>query len=220
MLSPGSIVSIFGTNLGPATGLIGQFVPGTGRLTTSLGGVSVMFNGSPAPLFFASSGQINAQVPFEMAGQSSSNVVVTYASAASAPVNVRIGAARPGIFVRPGSSQGIIQHVDGSLNSSSNAVARGQAVVVYATGQGTVNPALPTGAPAGGSPLNGASQAVQAFVGGKQAQVLFGGMTPQFVGLLQVNLIVPNDAPSGPSVPITINVGGVDSQPNVTLAVQ
>ncbi len=219
-LAPGEIVSIFGTNLGPAAGVIGQFVPGTGRLTTSLGGVSVMFNGSRAPLFFVSSGQINAQVPFEMAGQSSANVVVTYEAAASAPVSVRIGAAQPAIFVRPGTSQGIIQHVDGSLNGAGNAVARGQAVVVYATGQGTVNPALATGAPAAASPLSGATQPVQAFVGGKQALVLFGGMTPQFVGLLQVNLVVPNDAPAGPNVPITINVGGVDSQPNVTMAVR
>jgi uncharacterized protein (TIGR03437 family) len=52
------------------------------------------------------------------------------------------------------------------------------------------------------------------------AQVLFGGLTPQFVGLLQVNAIVPTNAPTGGAVPISINVGGFDSQPNVTLAVR
>lgn len=217
---PGEIISIFGTSLGPAGGEVGTLNPGTGRLVTSLAGVSVTFNGVRAPLFFASAGQINAQVPFEMAGTSTANVVVSYQLATSPPVTIPIGSAQPGIFIRAGASQGIIQNQDGSLNGSTNPVARGQAVVVYATGQGALQPALPTGALASASPLSGAVQNVTATVGGVSAQVLFGGMTPQFVGLLQVNVIVPTNAPTGPDVAISINIGGVDSQPNVTLAVR
>jgi uncharacterized protein (TIGR03437 family) len=218
--TPGEIVSIFGTGLGPAGGAVGALNPGTDRLNTILAGVTVTFNGVRAPLFYASAGQINAQAPFEMAGQASASVVVTHQLAASQPITVPIAAARPGVFVRPGGSQGIIQHQDGSLNSATNAIARGQAIIIYATGQGAVRPALPTGALASASPLSGAAQTVTATVGGVPAQVLFGGLTPQFVGLLQVNAIVPANAPTGGAVPISINVGGVDSQPNVTLAIR
>lgn len=217
---PGEIVSLFGSGLGPAGGQVGGLNPGTGRLNNSLAGVSVTFNGIRAPLFFASAGQINAQVPFEMANTSTANVVVSYQLATSPPVTIPIGSTQPGIFVRPGASQGIIQHQDGSLNTAANAVARGQAVVIYATGQGAVQPALATGALASAAPLNGAVQAVTATIGGFPAEVLFGGLTPQFVGLLQVNAIVPSNAPTGPDVPLSINIGGVNSQPNVTLSVR
>jgi len=217
---PGEIVSLFGIGLGPAGGEVGALNPGTGRLNNSLAGVSVTFNGIRAPLFFASTGQINAQVPFEMASTSTANVVVNYQLATSPPVTIPIGSTQPGIFVRPGASQGIIQHQDGSLNTAANAVARGEAVVVYATGQGALEPALATGALASAAPLNGAVQTVTATIGGFPAEVLFGGMTPQFVGLLQVNVVVPPNAPIGPNVPVSINIGGVNSQPNVTLAVR
>jgi uncharacterized protein (TIGR03437 family) len=218
--APGEIVSIFGAGLGPAGGQVGRLNPGTNRLNTTLGGVFVTFNGSRAPLFFVSGGQINAQVPFEVAGQSTANVVVSYGLAASQPVSIPIGAAHPGIFTVPGSSQGIIQNQDGTLNSPTNQVPRGQAIVIYATGQGAINPTLPTGALAIASPLSGAAQNVTATIGDRPAQVLFAGLTPFFVGLLQVNVLVPNDAPTGASVPVSINVGGLASQPNVTLAVR
>src|SRR5436305_13290330 len=60
-VAPGSIVSIFGTEL--ATSLAqADTVP----LSNSLGGVSVTFNGVPAPLYFVSAGQINAQIPWNV----------------------------------------------------------------------------------------------------------------------------------------------------------
>jgi uncharacterized protein (TIGR03437 family) len=217
---PGEIVSLFGIGLGPPAGEVGALNPGTGRLNNSLAGVSVTFNGIRAPLFFASAGQINAQVPFEVGNTSTANVVVNYQLASSAPVTIPIASTQPGIFVIPGTSQGIIQNQDGSLNTADNAVARGQAVVIYATGQGAVQPALATGALASGSPLNGSVQSVTATIGGVPAEVLFGGLTPQFVGLLQVNVIVPSNAPTGPNVPVSVNVGGVNSQANVSLAVR
>src|SRR5690242_516181 len=66
VLAAGSIVSIYGSFLisAPAQAL---GVP----LPDSLAGLSVAFGGIDAPLYYVSSGQINAQVPWEMAGQSS-----------------------------------------------------------------------------------------------------------------------------------------------------
>jgi len=216
--APGEIVSIFGTNLGPANGVVGT-LDSAGRLAASLAGVTVTFNGVPAPLFFASQGQINAQAPFETAGQSTASVIARYQGTASAPVSVGIRNARPGIFVVPGSSRGIIANQDGALNSASNPIDRGRVVIIYATGQGVVDPPLDTGQLAPASPLSSAP-AVTVTFGGRPGRVLFGGMTPGFAGLMQVNVEVPSDAPTGNAVPVVVTVAGVSSQPNVTLAVR
>ena len=206
-VAPGEIISIFGTGLGPATGVAGG-LDGNGRLSAAVAGVNVTFNGVAAPLFYVSQGQINAQVPFEVTGQSNADIVVTYQSAASSAVRVPVAAARPGIFV--------VLNEDLTLNGPSNPARI--AAVVFATGQGAIGPALGTGELAPLSPLSSATQLVTATVGGRPAPVLFAGMTPTFVGLLQVNIDLRGDLPSGPNVPITITVGGVSTQPNVTLA--
>jgi len=218
--APGEIVSLFGTGLGPAAGAVGGLDPATGRLTTTLAGSVVTFNGVRAPLFFASDRQINAQAPYEMAGQSSAAVVVSYQGVASNPDTVMLGAARPGIFQRPGASQGIILNQDGALNGAGAAAARGSVVVVFGTGQGAIEPPLASGALAPASPLSVASQPVTATIGDRPARVLFAGLTPGFAGLLQLNVEVPADAPVGSSVPVVVTVGGIASQANVTLAVQ
>jgi uncharacterized protein (TIGR03437 family) len=220
-VTPGEIVSIFGTGLGPAAGVSGGIDPITGGLAASVGGVTVTFNGAPAPLFYAGQNQLNVQVPFEVAGQAGANISVRYQASVSSLVNVPVTSASAGIFQLPGSTQGVILNQDNTVNSPSNPAARGSVVQVYATGQGAVQPPLTTGqlAPALG-PLSNAQQAVTATIGGQTADVRFAGMAPNFVGLLQVNVAVPLGAPQGSSVPIMLNIGGALSQPNVTLAIQ
>ena len=89
----GSLVSIFGTNLA-STSSAATSVP----LSTSLGGVKVTFNNIAAPLNYVSGGQINAQMPFELTGSSTAQVVVTNSGAASAPQTVQVASIAPGIF--------------------------------------------------------------------------------------------------------------------------
>ena len=216
--APGEIISIFGVGLGPSVGVQGG-LDTAGRLSTAVGDVTVAFNGVRAPLFFVSATQINAQAPLELAGQSSAAVVVSYQGNSSPPATVGITRARPGIFQLAGSSQGVILNQDGSLNGSANPAARGQVVVIFATGQGMLDPPLATGVRAPASPLSSAS-AVTATFGGAPGRVLFGVMTPGFVGLMQVNAELPADAPTGASVPVSISVAGAASQANVTMAVQ
>jgi len=67
-LAPGEIFSIFGQGIGPQTAATGAF-DATGMLSTAVSGVQVLFNGTPAPLYYVQSQQINAQVPYEVAGQ-------------------------------------------------------------------------------------------------------------------------------------------------------
>ena len=57
-VAPFQLISIFGTNLGPAQG-----VGAPDSKTTSLAGVTVMFDGVPAKLLYVSQSQINVAVP-------------------------------------------------------------------------------------------------------------------------------------------------------------
>ena len=136
------------------------------------------------------------------------------------PVELAVATARPGIFRLPassGPSRAIVQNQNGSLNDASNPARRGEAIVIYLTGVGAVEPAVPTGSAApSAEPLARAALPVTARIGDAPAQVLFTGMTPGFVGLAQANVLVPANAPIGAAVPLTV---AVDGQPDSSLIV-
>jgi uncharacterized protein (TIGR03437 family) len=209
-VSPGEIIALYGNDLGPATGVPNAgYDPSTGALPTTLGGVGVSFDGQAAPLFYVSSGQVNVQVPYEVAGKSTTSIVVSYNGLSSAAVSVPVLAARPGIFGYNG--QALILTLSGAVVDASHPVSRGQSVILFGTGPGLVNPPVPTGKPAPVSPLSQASNPL-AQIGGHSALVSFAGMAPGFAGLLQINLQVPPDAPTGSSVPLAISINGVPAQ--------
>jgi uncharacterized protein (TIGR03437 family) len=191
-VAPGEIVSIFGSGLGPDTPLIGK-LDDSGWLPRTLGDTAVDFDGQPAPLFYVASGQINAQVPFEAGSRTSTRIHLRYRDSGS-EVIMPIAPGSPAIFgdpVRPA-----VVNEDGSLNDPSHPARRGSVVVVYGTGQGVVDPPLETGAAAPAKPLSLAA-GLTASIAGLPAAVEFAGMTPGFVGLLQVNLVVPKETPVG-----------------------
>jgi uncharacterized protein (TIGR03437 family) len=64
VVAPSQLLSLFGTGLGPATGVAAK-----DNSTTSLAGVKVTFGGEAAPLLYVSSSQINVAVPFDVLGQ-------------------------------------------------------------------------------------------------------------------------------------------------------
>ncbi len=218
-VSPGEIISIFGTNVGPATPVPNRGFDTSGSLPTDLGDVNVYFGGVLAPLFYVSAAQINVQVPYEVANVSATSVSVQVGGAESDRISVPVVPGTPGIFQIPGTAQAIVVNQDGSLNSAQTPAPRGSVVTIYATGQGVVSPPVETGKAASGTALSGASN-VTAMVGGVPARVLFGGMTPGFVGLLQVNAEIPAGATPGPAVTIQIGAAGGVSQPAATIAVQ
>ena len=153
-VAPGEIVSIFGVDMGPTTGAQPTgFDPATGLLGSTLAGVSVMFDGQPAPLFFVRADQINAQAPFEISGQANTSVAVSFNGLTSSAAQVAVVSAHPALFANAGSAI-VVHNDDGSLNSPSNPVGRGEAVLIFGTGQGVVSPAVATGQPASGSPLS------------------------------------------------------------------
>ncbi|MEZ5365824.1 MAG: hypothetical protein R2748_26705 [Bryobacterales bacterium] len=207
-VAPGEIVSIFGVDMGPAAGMAPN-APSL-SLPTTLGQVRVTFDGIPAPLFFVSANQINAQVPFEVAGRGTTTATIFYQGRFSQDVDLSVAPAAPGVFT--------VANQDGSLNSAVNPEARGRALIVYVTGQGEVAPAVATGRLAPSSPRSGLTQ-VSATIGGQPATPLFAGLTPGFAGLAQVNLLIPDDTPTGPATPLTITLRGVSTQSGVTVAI-
>ncbi|HMD71822.1 MAG TPA: SBBP repeat-containing protein [Bryobacteraceae bacterium] len=210
-VAPGEIVSIFGSNLGPSVGVPNAgYDPATGALPTALGNVSVSFDGQAAPLFFVRNDQINVQVPYEVAGKSATSIVVTYNGAPSAAVSVPVTAVSPGIFQYNGRTL-VLNAVAGAIVDGGNPASRGDYVILFGTGPGLVDPPVPTGKPATASPYN-LVRSPQAQIGGRVVPVAFAGMTPGFTGLMQINLQVPADAPTGSDVPLQLSVNGILAQ--------
>lgn len=208
-LAPGGLFTIFGANLASGTATASS-VP----LATALLGTEVRVNGTAVPLAFVSPGQINAQLPYEI-GPGEAEVVVASNGTASAARRATIRATAPGIF-EYGVNRAVVTNANFSVNAANNPARAGEAVTVYLTGMGALDNAVATGAAASADPLSRAASAVTAKIGGVEAQVLFAGLSPGFVGLAQVNLVVP---PLGAGeYPLELNIGGVTSNlPVVTV---
>jgi len=233
-LAPGSIVSVFGTGLSAGMDAAAGSIP----LPTELGGVTAEVDGVPAPLFFSSEPQINIQLPnapiqpplTEEGGSTSQantvTVVVKHSGAESNPVEVELAAHSPAIFTADfGTGRGVAFDVDGKLAQpvgslqGSKPIKRGEPLIIFATGLGETNPPIVPGS----NSLDMERRTVTlptVTIGGVDAPVLFSGMSPQFVAVYQVNVRVPSDAPTGDAVPLIIEIGGVASRADVTIAVE
>ena len=209
-VAPGSLISLFGTFTGTSTAGASS-IP----LPPSLGGASVTINGTPAPLNFVTTGQINAQVPWAIAS-GPATAIVTSGGIASAPFQFTVAAAYPGIFVF-GTNRAVVQNQDFSLNTTGSPAAVGSFITVYMTGGGAVNPPIATGAASpGGSTLAQVTAPHSATIGGQPADVQFLGMAPGFVAVVQANVKVP--ALSAGDYPLVITIGGQKSNgPLVTV---
>jgi len=142
-----------------------------------------------------------------------------------------VGVAAPGIFTFPGgvgqavayaNSDGAIAAPNGSgLPFSSRPAKIGDpaTLVILATGLGPVNPPVKTGANANDGQLHQTATMPQVMVGGVAAQVVFSGMTPQFVGVYQLNIVIAAGTPTGNAIPLQISMNGVTSRADVTIAV-
>ena len=203
-VAAGSYVAIFGANLATVTAQA-QNVP----LPTTLGNTSVTFNGIPAPLYFVSSGQINAQVPFNVPAGNAS-IQVTQGTAGSVLGTVTISGVSPGIFVLdPTTNAGAFFHGStfGEITSSSPAHTN-EVISIYATGLGALTTPVTAGTAGPSTPLAYTVGTPTVTIGGMQAVVSFSGLAPGLVGLYQLNVTVPAGVPAGAQL-LQIDIGGV-----------
>lgn len=221
-ISPGEIVTLGGTALGPSTAA-GLALNSDGTVATTIGGVQVLFNGVPGPMVYAGPNLISAVAPYELAGSSNVSVQVVCNGVGSNALRLPVAASVPGIFTAnsAGTGPGAILNQDYSVNSPSNPASKGSEVTIYATGEGQTSPQGVTGSVTPISANTAApAQPVTVQIAGQPATVLFAGEAPGFVsGVLQVNVQVPANAASG-DLPVTVSVGGVPSQDGVTVSVR
>lgn len=215
---PGEIVSIFGIGLGPASAAQGS-LNSSGVLSTEIFGTRVLIAGFAAPLFYAQDTQVNAQVPYEIAGSSTADVEVFFQGISGGKITLAVANSEPGIFtLRSGSGPAVIVNQDGSLNSEANPASSGSVITLFATGEGLDQPAAEDGKPSA-APLPKPMLPVTLNVGAAPAEILFAGTAPGYAGLMQINArLPPNVVPGRTSV--VLRVGTAASQAGVTIAVR
>jgi uncharacterized protein (TIGR03437 family) len=221
-VAPGENIVIFGSGIGPPAVTKGTVTNGV--VDTSAAATRVLFDGAPAPMIYASATQSSAMVPYGLAGRAATNVVVEYQGVQSSPVAYTVTTAAPGIYSQnqTGTGPGAILNQDYSVNLPGRPAPKGSVVAVYMTGAGltvgAVDGAIATG-------LLSPVLPVSATVGGIPVAPAYAGASPGIVtGVLQVNLPIPLNAPSGPAVPLVITVGtgatAVSTQAGITVAVE
>jgi uncharacterized protein (TIGR03437 family) len=223
-IGPGEIISIFGTNAGPSTPQTFTLTT-AGTVPTTLGGVTVTFNNVSAPLIYVSATQINAIVPYEVAGQTTVPVEVQFGGMTSAILQANVVATDPGIFSvsQGGSGQGAILNQDYSVNGANNPAAKGSVIQIFATGEGQLVPAVATGSVTPGAPpfSKPVATPVTVTIGGQTAQIEYAGEAPTLVsGVIQINAVIPAGAASG-NQPVVVTIGtNSNTNQNITVAVQ
>lgn len=211
-VAPGEIATLFGNNLTSATGInLTSSLP----LPTEFLDVAVHVNGSPVPLFAIDNvngqQQINFQVPWEVANQTTATIEVLRSGVVSQSATVPVVAAQPGIinYSSGGNNFGVILHANYQLADIGHPVQAGETVLVYCTGLGVVH-----SPPADGAAASGQTTIATPVVtiGGISAAVPFSGLAPGFVGLNQVNVVIPQGVPSG-NQPVVLKMGSAASPP-------
>jgi uncharacterized protein (TIGR03437 family) len=181
-VAAGGLISIFGAGLAAGTGQ----APGP-SLPLTLSGTSVTVNGEDAPLLYAISGQVNAQIPFSVRGPATLRLTTATGFAETA---ITVSDTAPAIFPAG------VWHGTGTPVTTGSPVRPGEALVIYLTGLGQVNGGGATGQAAPFSPLTPALVPVEVEIGDRSLTPFFAGLTPGFVGVYQVNVMVPADLPT------------------------
>ena len=225
--SPGSWIEIYGTNLaGDTRGWGGADFSGI-NAPTSLDGVTVSIGGQAAFIDYISPGQINALIPSSVA-TGLQQITVTNAAGKSAPFNITINNMEAGLLAPPSFSISGVAYTaalfaDGTYVLPVGAIAGltsrpakpGDTIVLYGVGFGPVTPALQAGQLVGQA--NSIASSFQMFIGGVPATASYAGLAPNYTGLYQFNMVVPNVAPGNAAV--TFMLAGVNSSQTLYVAV-
>ena len=212
-VAPGGLISIYGQNMSAAS-----FTDTALPLPTGLGNACIGVNGTPIPLLYVSSGQINAQLPFNATNDAT--LTIHSPGGTSNNYSLTIQPTAPSVFMDgvAGPQTGlpiIVRTGNGQLVTPTNPVYPKDTLIIYLTGMGQTTPAIPAGQPAPSSPLSYASAAPVITLGGATLSVGYAGLAPGEVGVYQINATVPSGVPTGLSVPLVIAQGGATTTLNV-----
>jgi uncharacterized protein (TIGR03437 family) len=210
-LAPGTIVQIYGSGLTPAT--LQTSLP----LPTNVNSTIVLIGGIAAPLYYVSPGQINAQLPLELTAGKQYQILISANGALTLPDTLNIEPVTPGV-AETASGTIIAQHSDGSYVTATSPTQPGEILTIYLAGMGLTDVTLQTGEVAPAAPLAHPLVAPTITVNGESALIAFAGLTPQAVGLYQINFTVPADAPAG-NLTVVVSQDNVQSNSG-TIAVQ
>lgn len=217
-LARGSLATVFGPNLSGTTASASNL-----PLPKLLGGVQVTVGGIEAPLVYVSPGQINFQIPFEAPAQGTVPVIVKSNGTTVLTINAALSEYAPGVFAYsriPGYLDPVVVHgATNALVTPDNPSQPDETLVVYATGVGSVTNVPASGAGAPGSPIASSVVTPTATVGSAPAAVLFAGLTPGFVGLIQFNIRLASTLDPASRLPLIVSFNGAQSPP-VQLAVK
>ncbi len=221
-IAPGEILYIEGSAMGPTTLTVASPNP---AWPTTLSNVQVTFDGIPAPILYVMNNKLSVVVPWAISGRVSTQLVVKNQSQSSNALSLQVTTIAPGIYTADASGTGqaavLNYHTNGAVdvNASNRPIERGGAIAVYGTGGGVTSPLGLDGTvtPAILYPM---TARVTAFIGGQPMTVLYSGGAPGLLsGAMQINILIPADAPTG-SQPLVILVNGVPTQANTTVTIQ
>jgi uncharacterized protein (TIGR03437 family) len=230
LVSPGEVLLLFGSGLGPST-LTQATLGASGNFPTQLAGTSVTFNGTPAPIIYASAGLVAVVAPYEITGSSTANIVLSYQPTGTNVItqftaSMPVTATTPSLFTAntTGIGQAAAVNVStGLVNSAANPAKLGSFIELYATGAGYTTAPVdgqPTPANCGVACLPTVQLPVTVKIGSQFVTPTYAGGAPsEIAGVTQINVQIPTNIIAGSTVPIQVQVNGYPSQPGVTIAV-
>lgn len=203
-ISAGAFVAIFSL----ISGISGVSTPGF-PLPTTLNDTRVTFNGVPAPLYYVGPEVISAVVPVALVSSSSVRVAVSLHGQTGPVETVNVATTSPGIFMIDSNGSAAARHGSRPLDivTSADPAERGETIALYLTGLGPTLPSSFDGEVAPSDVFSPTVNQPTVLIGGVPAKIYFSGLTPEVIGLYQINLEVPASTAPGPSVSVTVSFG-------------
>jgi uncharacterized protein (TIGR03437 family) len=184
-LAPGTVAQVSGGALAPVTE-----TPGLLPLATSFANTSVLIGLHAAPIYFVSDRQINIQIPTELQTDGQYSILVSSGAAFTLPDTIAITSVSPGLL-------NLAQHADFRTVTAQSPVVPGELITLYLVGMGATDRTVPSGTTSPATPLANVTARPTVSIGGREAEVVFAGLTPGSVGLYQINIRTPENLPSG-----------------------
>jgi uncharacterized protein (TIGR03437 family) len=209
-ISPGELLTIYGANMSAGT-QVASAIP----FPTTLGNTQVKINGTLAPLYYVTPGQLSAIVPYSVTSGVAQVQVINNGTASNV-VTMMVAPTAPGILTQSqnGLGYGDAVHPDGTLVNGQNPAKAGETVSVFLTGLGSVTPPISDGAAGPTSPYSITTNTITSFINGTSAPVGYAGLAPTLAGLYQLNITIPSGLTAGDAA---LDVSAPDSYTSVCL---